>query len=79
MLPSTHYNPQPPQKFHRRYLHSALRYLDEAPRNFFEKKFYAVTLPPTLPERQSIPTHTAGSTGQPPVRVICIPRPMHVP
>ena len=29
--------------------------------------------------RQGIPMHTAGSTGQPPVLVICIPRPMHVP
>jgi len=33
------------------------RYFDEAPRNFLKKKFYAATLPPTLPERQGIPTH----------------------
>jgi hypothetical protein len=58
---------------------SLLRYLDEAPRNFLKKNFYAATLPPTLPERQSNLTHTAGSMGQPPVLVICIPRPMHVP
>jgi len=42
---------------------------------FLKKNFYAATLPPTLPERQSNLTQTAGSTGQPPVLVICIPRP----
>jgi hypothetical protein len=45
MHPAVHYKFQPPQKFHRRYLHSALCYLDEAPRNFLKKKFTQQALP----------------------------------
>jgi hypothetical protein len=37
-VPPSPYKLQPPQKKHWCYLHSALRYFDEAPRNFLKKK-----------------------------------------
>jgi exonuclease I len=73
-----YYKLQPPQKFHRRYLHSALRYLDEAPRNFLKKNFFTQQ-PYPLPWQNTKVTYVLLTLGRPPiVLVLCIPRLMHV-
>ena len=80
MHPSAHHKLQPPPKFHRCYLHSVLRYLDEAPRIFFGKKIF-MQQPYLLPRQSAIVDPYAHSGYGPPGPMVFLHTkdPMHAP